>query len=498
MWDWGTWAPAETDDPARRHRARRAALRPARREAGRPVRARPSRRAAAGQGAVAAAPQERRRTRGPAGTRRTTRCRSRAGAPTTRSPPRPRRCGAATCPPPRPPSRWPRPGAGLGPADRRRARRPRRARTGRSVGVAGPRAEAHQPRQGAVPRAGRRSRRSPSATSSATTPPIAPLHAPLPRRPAGQPAPLPRRRGPAGLLAQGGAQPRARLAAALAQRRRRPGRDPSATWSSTACPRWSGWRTSAPWSCTRGRRGSPTCTSRPGRSSTSTRARRAPSTTCWCSPGSTGPRSSTSASPRHAQGHRPARHPDLGPDRARLHVRRDPRAGSRRCRGRSAAPCPSWSAGSGRRTAAAGSPGSTTPRTPSTRRWSPRSAPGPRPARRCRCRSRWDELDDPDLRPDRWTIRTVLDRVRTVGDPLAPLVGRAQELPDLAMLPCVLVGSARASHPHADPGGLPPLRDHHGLGLGYRPGYRRRARPRGMRCRHHLARGSGGRRTHRR
>jgi bifunctional non-homologous end joining protein LigD len=31
----------------------------------------------------------------------------------------------------------------------------------------------------------------------------------------------------------------------------------------------------------------------------------------------------------------------------------------------------------------------------------------------------WDELDDPDLRPDRWTVHTVLDRVRTVGDPLA-------------------------------------------------------------------------------
>jgi bifunctional non-homologous end joining protein LigD len=41
----------------------------------------------------------------------------------------------------------------------------------------------------------------------------------------------------------------------------------------------------------------------------------------------------------------------------------------------------------------------------------------------------WDELQDPDLRPDRWTIRTVIDRVRSVGDPLAPLIGRAQELP---------------------------------------------------------------------
>jgi bifunctional non-homologous end joining protein LigD len=43
----------------------------------------------------------------------------------------------------------------------------------------------------------------------------------------------------------------------------------------------------------------------------------------------------------------------------------------------------------------------------------------------------WDELEDPELRPDRWTIRTVLDRVAEVGDPLAPLVGMDQELPDL-------------------------------------------------------------------
>ncbi|MGI9002218.1 MAG: DNA polymerase ligase N-terminal domain-containing protein [Pseudonocardia sp.] len=44
---------------------------------------------------------------------------------------------------------------------------------------------------------------------------------------------------------------------------------------------------------------------------------------------------------------------------------------------------------------------------------------------------RWDELDDPDLRPDRWTVRTVIDRVQTVGDPLGPLVGREQQLPKL-------------------------------------------------------------------
>ncbi|MEN3299727.1 MAG: bifunctional non-ous end joining protein LigD, partial [Pseudonocardia sp.] len=47
----------------------------------------------------------------------------------------------------------------------------------------------------------------------------------LPRRPAGEHAPLPRRRRPAGLLAQGGAEPRARVAGALAQPGSRPGGD---------------------------------------------------------------------------------------------------------------------------------------------------------------------------------------------------------------------------------------------------------------------------------
>ena len=41
----------------------------------------------------------------------------------------------------------------------------------------------------------------------------------------------------------------------------------------------------------------------------------------------------------------------------------------------------------------------------------------------------WDELDDPDLRPDRWTIDTIADRLATAGDPLAPLIGLQQRLP---------------------------------------------------------------------
>jgi bifunctional non-homologous end joining protein LigD len=43
----------------------------------------------------------------------------------------------------------------------------------------------------------------------------------------------------------------------------------------------------------------------------------------------------------------------------------------------------------------------------------------------------WDELDDDALRPDRWTIRTVFDRLEEHGDPLRPLVGVQQALPSL-------------------------------------------------------------------
>jgi bifunctional non-homologous end joining protein LigD len=44
----------------------------------------------------------------------------------------------------------------------------------------------------------------------------------------------------------------------------------------------------------------------------------------------------------------------------------------------------------------------------------------------------WDELDDPELRPDRWTIRTVGERLAAAGDPLAPLIGLQQRLPELS------------------------------------------------------------------
>jgi bifunctional non-homologous end joining protein LigD len=43
----------------------------------------------------------------------------------------------------------------------------------------------------------------------------------------------------------------------------------------------------------------------------------------------------------------------------------------------------------------------------------------------------WDELDDPELRPDRWTIRTIGARVAAVGDLFAAALGAGQELPKL-------------------------------------------------------------------
>lgn len=43
----------------------------------------------------------------------------------------------------------------------------------------------------------------------------------------------------------------------------------------------------------------------------------------------------------------------------------------------------------------------------------------------------WHELDDPDLRPDRWTIRTVLDRIAERGDPFRALLGVDQDLPEI-------------------------------------------------------------------
>jgi len=55
----------------------------------------------------------------------------------------------------------------------------------------------------------------------------------------------------------------------------------------------------------------------------------------------------------------------------------------------------------------------------------------PRPGAPVSAPIAWDELDDPELRPDRWTIRTALGRVAQVGDLWAALPADRQVLPPL-------------------------------------------------------------------
>jgi len=44
----------------------------------------------------------------------------------------------------------------------------------------------------------------------------------------------------------------------------------------------------------------------------------------------------------------------------------------------------------------------------------------------------WEELDDPDLRPDRWTVRSIGSRLADVGDLWRDIDGAAQPLPPLS------------------------------------------------------------------
>jgi bifunctional non-homologous end joining protein LigD len=59
--------------------------------------------------------------------------------------------------------------------------------------------------------------------------------------------------------------------------------------------------------------------------------------------------------------------------------------------------------------------------------YSPRAAPGAPVS----APIAWDELDDPSLRPDGFTIRTVLDRVTARGDEFRTVLGEGQQLPPL-------------------------------------------------------------------
>ena len=59
--------------------------------------------------------------------------------------------------------------------------------------------------------------------------------------------------------------------------------------------------------------------------------------------------------------------------------------------------------------------------------YSPRAAPGAPVS----APIDWDELDDPKLSPDRFTVRTILDRLRERGDLFSEVQDHTQRLPDL-------------------------------------------------------------------
>ena len=59
--------------------------------------------------------------------------------------------------------------------------------------------------------------------------------------------------------------------------------------------------------------------------------------------------------------------------------------------------------------------------------YSPRPAPGAPVS----APIQWDELDDPDLRPDGFTIRSVPERLTRLGDPFRPVLAADQVLPTL-------------------------------------------------------------------
>jgi bifunctional non-homologous end joining protein LigD len=59
--------------------------------------------------------------------------------------------------------------------------------------------------------------------------------------------------------------------------------------------------------------------------------------------------------------------------------------------------------------------------------YSPRPAPGAPVS----APITWDELEDPDLRPDRWTMRTVLDRLDERGDLFGGVLDHSQTLPPI-------------------------------------------------------------------
>ena len=76
-------------------------------------------------------------------------------------------------------------------------------------------------------------------------------------------------------------------------------------------------------------------------------------------------------------------------------------------------------------------PGSTTPRTRAIKTLVAPYSVRPAAGAPVSAPITWDELDDPKLRPDRWTVRDIVERVAEVGDLFAAAQTDAQVLPEV-------------------------------------------------------------------
>ena len=421
----GPLLPARGPRPGRRGGPRRAPHGAGRPEAEGEVRPRPDVGGRRGQGELAAAAQEGRVRRGRMG----------RGGASAFGPVRPhQRRGQGR---PRPPVALGSPGRGgrdrPPPADVRagvsgRAPRPRPHRCGRSVGGVRSRRTADEPRQGPLPTTWAREaghQTGPRAVCGADRPDPRPL----PDAASAEHAPVPERRWYQRLLAQGAAQPCAVVADPLGQPGRRPGRDADVPRRRRAGGAGVGGELRRPGVARLdlAGRGPEPSDLRAGRP----RPRRADHVARATGPRAAAPDGLRAPGRRRvAQADRPARHPDLGTDRDRPVVRRDPRVGR------------TGVADRGRRRPRAGQLEVAGPRAlragpaglhPERGQQDPGGAL--QPAGRCggavSAPIEWDELDDPRLRPDRYTIRTILRRLDERGDLFAPVLTTRQRLPPL-------------------------------------------------------------------
>jgi hypothetical protein len=321
---------------------------------------------------------------------------------------------------------------GGGPARRRagrraepgRAGRPRRAGSRGHLGGVRPPAQADQPGQGDVPGPRRR-----AAGDQTGVHPLRgqdrPGDPPVPGRPGAQHAPVPRGRADQRVLAQAASRARAGLGAALGQPERRPRRRHHLPGRGRA-------RRAGVGGQLRGARVARVDRAHRRAAAAHLRAHRHRRRLGHV----LGRRAGAGPAAPHrarapgragaAQGDRPHRHPDLGSDHPRPELRGDPQVGRAAVQGGRRGRARPGQLAVGRGQAAGPRPAGLHPE-----RQEQDAGRAVQPAPGAGGPIEWAELDDPSLRPDGFTIRTVFDRLAERGDPFRTVLGPGQALPPI-------------------------------------------------------------------